>query len=64
LTLYDFTTFKWSAPTSFTNYVTVLLLLVGFVAAEINPFYLKASTAWLPQVTTGFADSLTARASC
>ncbi|KAJ7892324.1 phosphatidylserine synthase 2 [Mycena olivaceomarginata] len=42
LTLYDFTTFKWSAPTSFTNYVTVLLLLVGFVAAEINPFYLKS----------------------
>ncbi|KAJ7893184.1 phosphatidyl serine synthase-domain-containing protein [Mycena olivaceomarginata] len=28
LTLYDFTTFKWSAPTSFTNYVTVLLLLL------------------------------------
>jgi len=43
---YDFTAFKWGTATSFTNYISVVLLLAMFLAAELNPFYLK-SLLWL-----------------
>ncbi|KAH0585836.1 Phosphatidylserine synthase 2 [Termitomyces sp. J132] len=39
---HDFTAFKWGTASSFTNYVVVVLLLAVFLAAELNPFYLKA----------------------
>lgn len=39
---HDFTAFKWGTVSSFTHYVTVVLLLAVFLAAELNPFYLKA----------------------
>ncbi|KAF8739513.1 hypothetical protein AX14_009294 [Amanita brunnescens Koide BX004] len=43
---HDFTAFKWGTATSFTNYISVVLLLAMFLAAELNPFYLK-SLLWL-----------------
>jgi len=46
MTPHDWTTFKWEGTASFSHYVTVLLLLVGFLAAELNPFYLK-SLLWM-----------------
>ncbi|KAG6813015.1 hypothetical protein H0H92_014753 [Tricholoma furcatifolium] len=39
---HDFTAFKWGTASSFTHYVNVVLLLAVFLAAELNPFYLKA----------------------
>ncbi|KAL5524771.1 hypothetical protein ACEPAF_9917 [Sanghuangporus sanghuang] len=39
---HDFTAFKWEGTASFHSYVTVVLLLAVFLAAELNPFYLKA----------------------
>lgn len=38
---HDFTAFKWGTASSFTHYFTVVLLLAVFLAAELNPFYLK-----------------------
>lgn len=38
---YDFTSFEWGGTKSFAAYVTVVLLLATFLAAELNPFYLK-----------------------
>lgn len=38
---HDFTAFQWGGTTSFTAYFTVVLLLSLFLAAELNPFYLK-----------------------
>jgi phosphatidylserine synthase 2 len=38
---HDFTKFEWEGTTSFTAYVAVVLLLSLFLAAELNPFYLK-----------------------
>lgn len=38
---HDFTSFEWGGTTSFTAYFTVVLLLSVFLAAELNPFYLK-----------------------
>ncbi|KAG8806315.1 hypothetical protein FRC18_006184 [Serendipita sp. 400] len=38
---HDFTKFEWAGTTSFTAYFTVVLLLSVFLAAELNPFYLK-----------------------
>ena len=38
----DWTTFKWEGTTDFTHYFSVLMLLAVFLAAELNPFYLKA----------------------
>lgn len=38
---HDFTSFSWGGTTSFTAYFTVVLLLSVFLAAELNPFYLK-----------------------
>ena len=38
---HDFTAFNWEGTTSFFHYVTVVLLLAVFLAAELNPFYLK-----------------------
>jgi len=43
---HDFTAFKWAGTTSFFHYVTVVLLLAVFLAAELNPFYLK-SLLWM-----------------
>ena len=37
----DWTTFKWEGTADFTHYLTVVLLLAVFLAAELNPFYLK-----------------------
>ena len=39
---HDFTAFKWGTATDFLHYFTVVLLLLVFLAAELNPFYLKA----------------------
>jgi len=38
---HDFTAFKWEGTHSFLHYFTVVLLLAVFLAAELNPFYLK-----------------------
>ncbi|KAI5827386.1 PSS-domain-containing protein [Schizophyllum commune Tattone D] len=38
---HDFTAFKWGTATSFANYIGVVTLLAVFLAAELNPFYLK-----------------------
>ncbi|KAL4242513.1 Phosphatidylserine synthase 2 [Abortiporus biennis] len=38
----DWTTFQWEGTADFTHYVTVVALLAVFLAAELNPFYLKA----------------------
>ncbi|KZP18570.1 PSS-domain-containing protein [Athelia psychrophila] len=43
---HDFTAFKWAGTTSFLHYCTVVLLLTLFLAAELNPFYLK-SLLWM-----------------
>lgn len=40
---HDWTAFKWEGTTSFRHYVMVVLLLAVFLAAELNPFYLKVS---------------------
>ncbi|KAK0221482.1 phosphatidyl serine synthase-domain-containing protein [Armillaria fumosa] len=39
---HDFTAFKWGTASSFGHYIIVVLLLAVFLAAELNPFYLKA----------------------
>ncbi|PAV17421.1 phosphatidylserine synthase 2 [Pyrrhoderma noxium] len=39
---HDFTAFKWEGTASFHSYICVVLLLTVFLAAELNPFYLKA----------------------
>ncbi|KAF9026491.1 phosphatidylserine synthase 2 [Hymenopellis radicata] len=39
---HDFTAFKWGTASSFTHFFSVVLLLAVFLAAELNPFYLKA----------------------
>ncbi|EJC98958.1 phosphatidylserine synthase 2 [Fomitiporia mediterranea MF3/22] len=38
---HDFTAFHWEGTASFTSYITVVLLLAVFLAAELDPFYLK-----------------------
>jgi len=38
---HDWTTFKWEGTASFVHYFTVVFLLAVFLAAELNPFYLK-----------------------
>jgi phosphatidylserine synthase 2 len=43
---HDFTAFKWGPATDFLHYFTVVLLLAVFLAAELNPFYLK-SLLWM-----------------
>ncbi|KAF9240258.1 phosphatidyl serine synthase-domain-containing protein [Melanogaster broomeanus] len=43
---HDWTAFKWEGTTSFRHYITVVLLLAVFLAAELNPFYLK-SLLWM-----------------
>ncbi|KAF9527517.1 phosphatidylserine synthase 2 [Crepidotus variabilis] len=42
----DFTAFKWGTATDFLHFSTVVLLLAVFLAAELNPFYLK-SLLWM-----------------
>ncbi|TCD68502.1 hypothetical protein EIP91_010558 [Steccherinum ochraceum] len=37
----DWTTFKWEGTADFTHYFAVMMLLTVFLAAELNPFYLK-----------------------
>lgn len=41
---HDFTAFQWHGTQSFVHYVTVVILLAVFLAAELNPFYLKVRT--------------------
>jgi len=43
---HDFTAFHWHGTASFLHYVTVVMILAVFLAAELNPFYLK-SLLWL-----------------
>ncbi|TFK34762.1 phosphatidylserine synthase 2 [Crucibulum laeve] len=43
---HDFTAFKWGTATDFTHFITVVALLAVFLAAELNPFYLK-SLLWM-----------------
>ncbi|KIL00211.1 hypothetical protein PAXRUDRAFT_821916 [Paxillus rubicundulus Ve08.2h10] len=43
---HDWTAFKWEGTTSFRHYLTVVSLLAIFLAAELNPFYLK-SLLWM-----------------
>jgi len=43
---HDFTAFKWGTASDFLHYFTVVLLLLVFLAAELNPFYLK-SLLWM-----------------
>ena len=38
---HDWTVFKWEGTASFVHYFTVVALLAVFLAAELNPFYLK-----------------------
>jgi len=38
---HDFTAFHWHGTASLLHYVTVVMLLAVFLAAELNPFYLK-----------------------
>jgi hypothetical protein len=38
---HDFTAFKWGTATDFLHFSTVVLLVAVFLAAELNPFYLK-----------------------
>jgi hypothetical protein len=38
---HDFTAFKWAGTHDFLHYATVVMLLAVFLAAELNPFYLK-----------------------
>jgi len=38
---HDWTTFRWEGTASLRNYLAVLALLACFLAAELNPFYLK-----------------------
>lgn len=42
---HDFTAFKWAGSTDFLHYITVVMLLAVFLAAELNPFYLKVVLA-------------------
>jgi phosphatidylserine synthase 2 len=42
---HDWTAFKWEGTTSFLHYVIVVLLLAVFLAAELNPFYLKVGVS-------------------
>ncbi|KAG1798059.1 phosphatidyl serine synthase-domain-containing protein [Suillus plorans] len=43
---HDWTAFKWEGTASFLHYLIVVLLLAVFLAAELNPFYLK-SLLWM-----------------
>ncbi|KAF9013052.1 phosphatidylserine synthase 2 [Cyathus striatus] len=43
---HDFTAFKWGTATDFTHFITVVALLAVFLAAELNPFYIK-SLLWM-----------------
>ena len=52
---HDFTAFKWAGSTDFLHYITVVMLLAVFLAAELNPFYLKvAPIALALQVNSDF----------
>ncbi|CAE6482472.1 unnamed protein product [Rhizoctonia solani] len=45
-TPHDWTEFHWEGTSSFASYCAVFLLLATFLAAELNPFYLK-SLLWM-----------------
>jgi len=48
---HDFTAFKWAGSADFLHYITVVMLLAVFLAAELNPFYLKVVlTVLAPEV--------------
>jgi len=38
---HDWTAFKWEGTASLLHYCVVVMLLTVFLAAELNPFYLK-----------------------
>jgi hypothetical protein len=42
---HDFTAFHWHGTASLLHYVTVVMLLAVFLAAELNPFYLKVRSS-------------------
>ena len=42
---HDFTAFHWHGTASLLHYVTVVMLLAVFLAAELNPFYLKVGSS-------------------
>ncbi|ELU38241.1 phosphatidylserine synthase 2 [Rhizoctonia solani AG-1 IA] len=42
-TPHDWTEFHWEGTSSFASYCAVFMLLATFLAAELNPFYLKRS---------------------
>ncbi|KDQ15125.1 hypothetical protein BOTBODRAFT_32107 [Botryobasidium botryosum FD-172 SS1] len=42
LTPHDWTTFHWEGTASFKNYLSIVIILVLFLMAEMNAFYLKA----------------------
>ncbi|KZV90008.1 PSS-domain-containing protein [Exidia glandulosa HHB12029] len=43
---HDFTSFQWEGTADFAHYTAVFFLLAVFLAAELNPFYLK-SLLWM-----------------
>lgn len=43
---HDFTAFHWEGTADFAHYTAVFFLLAVFLAAELNPFYLK-SLLWM-----------------
>ncbi|QRW20201.1 phosphatidyl serine synthase [Rhizoctonia solani] len=45
-TPHDWTEFHWEGTSSFASYCAVFMLLATFLAAELNPFYLK-SLLWM-----------------
>ncbi|CAE6477912.1 unnamed protein product [Rhizoctonia solani] len=45
-TPHDWTEFRWEGTSSFVSYCAVFMLLATFLAAELNPFYLK-SLLWM-----------------
>lgn len=54
---HDFTAFKWAGSTDFLHYITVVMLLAVFLAAELNPFYLKVAFIGLaPELDSAFVD--------
>jgi len=58
---HDFTAFKWAGSNDFLHYITVVMLLAVFLAAELNPFYLKVVFIVL---VLGAGSHLARRACC
>jgi phosphatidylserine synthase 2 len=43
----SWTTFQWGATSSFKNYLITIFVVIGFLQAELNAFYLKY-LLWIP----------------